>query len=294
MSARPDLHAPLGAEADARRAAARARRASLIRWGLAFGALAVASLAAYVTIDAGRSDDIVVAVSKPAPSAPPAVRPAPAPVPAPSPAPDAGSDEGVLKPLSPLEPAPDDAIDRAPPSPEEARSEGAPDFRPRVAAPSPRPWLPRPELLEQSEFGPLPKVGPTGIRPLDAHARPPAGTGAARRAIVVGGLGLSQTGTQDAIRDLPSEVTLGFSPFGNSLQRWSQQALREGHEVVLQLPMEPLGYPAVDPGPRTLVSGTPKGEMLRRLRWSLGRMTNYPVTMNYLGAGLLAKPGELE
>ena len=48
----------------------------------------------------------------------------------------------------------------------------------------------------------------------------PGGTG--RRtaiAIVVGGLGLSQTGTPNAIDKLPAEVTLAFAPYGNSLQR---------------------------------------------------------------------------
>ena len=36
-------------------------------------------------------------------------------------------------------------------------------------------------------------------------------------AIVLGGLGLSQTGTQRAIRELPGEVTLAFAASGNSL-----------------------------------------------------------------------------
>jgi len=52
------------------------------------------------------------------------------------------------------------------------------------------------------------------------------------------------------------------------------------------LPMEPLGYPTIDPGPRTLTSKASTGENLGNLRWSLGRMTNYPLVTNYLGAGL--------
>ena len=72
-----------------------------------------------------------------------------------------------------------------------------------------------------------------------------------------------------------------------------QNARREGHEVVLQLPMEPLGYPTINPGPRTLVSGVEQGQNLMNLRWALGRMTNYPVVMNYLGAGFTSKPNAL-
>ena len=57
--------------------------------------------------------------------------------------------------------------------------------------------------------------------------------------------------------------------------------------------MEPLGYPSINPGPRTLVSGVELVQNLMNLRWALGRMTNYPVVMNYLGAGLTSKPSAL-
>jgi polysaccharide deacetylase 2 family uncharacterized protein YibQ len=72
-----------------------------------------------------------------------------------------------------------------------------------------------------------------------------------------------------------------------------QTARREGHEVTLQLPMEPLGYPTIDPGPQTLTSKASVGENLGNLRWSLGRMTNYPMVTNYLGAGLTNKDTKL-
>ena len=57
--------------------------------------------------------------------------------------------------------------------------------------------------------------------------------------------------------------------------------------------MEPLGYPTINPGPRTLVSTVEPGQNLMNLRWALGRMTNYPVVMNYLGAGLTSKSAAL-
>lgn len=151
-------------------------------------------------------------------------------------------------------------------------------------------WAPVEGLTEPSEYGLLPKRGDDGFRPLDAYSRSVGTVGANRVAIVVGGLGISQTGTKKAIADLPSNITLGFSPFGNSLQRWMQLSRKEGHEVVLQLPLEPLGYPTVDPGPRTLISGNTLGQNISNLRWSLGRMTNYPLVMNYLGAGIAGQP----
>jgi uncharacterized protein len=102
---------------------------------------------------------------------------------------------------------------------------------------------PNEELLEDTAFGRLPVVGADGLRPMEQYARPWSGARGTRVAIVVGGLGLSQTGSQKAIRELPPEVTLGFAASGNSLQRWMQEARREGHEILLQIPLEPFGYP---------------------------------------------------
>ncbi|MEM9734079.1 MAG: divergent polysaccharide deacetylase family protein [Pseudomonadota bacterium] len=201
--------------------------------------------------------------------------------------PNGSLDLSKVKKLSPLLPI--DQEDGAPePSPK-------PAFVPKTA-PANRlsDWVPRPELVEQSAFGPLPKISPTGIRPLDAYSRSSGLIGANRVAIIIGGFGLSQTGSQRAIAQLPSSITLGFSPIGNSLQRWMQTARREGHEVLLQLPMEPLGYPTVNPGPRTLVSTATEAQNRENLHWSLARMTNYPVVMNYLGAGLGTKPEALQ
>ena len=117
---------------------------------------------------------------------------------------------------------------------------------------------------------------------------PPLGAGAAtacaRIVIVVGGLGLSQTGTQSAIDALPQDVTLAFAPYGSSLQRWVGKAREAGHEVLLQIPMEPVDYPAGE-------SGRAHAARLRRrrqprtiLHWALGRMTAYAGVMNHMGA----------
>jgi hypothetical protein len=85
---------------------------------------------------------------------------------------------------------------------------------------------PDPGLTEMSAFGPLPRLSPDGRRPRDAYARraPAVPPGTPRIAIVVGGLGLSQTGTQKAIEALPEDVTLAFAPLGSSLQRWVEKA----------------------------------------------------------------------
>ena len=144
--------------------------------------------------------------------------------------------------------------------------------------------LPDRALIEDSETGPLPIRAADGRRPVDVYARPWSGARGARVAIVIGGLAVSQTGTQEAIEKLPAEVTLAFAPQGNSIGRWMQAARRKGHEILMQVPLEPFDYPNVNPGRNTLtVAATPE-ENLENLRWTLSRTTNYTGVMNYMGA----------
>jgi polysaccharide deacetylase 2 family uncharacterized protein YibQ len=142
-------------------------------------------------------------------------------------------------------------------------------------------------LIEPSAYGPLPRMASDGLRPLDAYARPAragAGAGVSRVVIIVGGMGLSQTATLRAIEALPEDVTLAFAPYGGSLQRWSTKAREEGHEILMQLPLEPFGYPQTDPGPRTLLASADPEENEDHLQWLLSRITSYTGVMNYMGA----------
>ncbi|MCV0395243.1 MAG: divergent polysaccharide deacetylase family protein [Rhizobiaceae bacterium] len=148
--------------------------------------------------------------------------------------------------------------------------------------------LPDRSLIEDGPEGPLPVRAEDGRRPFDVYARPWSGARGARVAIVVGGLGLSQTGTQEAIQRLPAQVTLAFAPQGNSIDRWMQEARRKGHEIVMQAPMEPFDYPSVDPGRNTLTVDADPEENIERLRWALSRTTNYTGVMNYMGARFIA------
>ena len=144
--------------------------------------------------------------------------------------------------------------------------------------------LPDRALIEDGEAGPLPMRAADGRRPFDVYARPWSGARGARVAIVIGGLGVSQTGTQGAIARLPPEVTLAFASGGNSLDRWMQAARQAGHEIVMQVPLEPFDYPEVDPGRNTLTVDADPAENRDRLHWALSRITNYTGVMNYMGA----------
>ncbi len=107
-------------------------------------------------------------------------------------------------------------------------------------------------------------------------------------AIVITGLGVSASATGDAIAKLPAAVTLGFVPYGSELSRWVARARGAGHEVLLQIPMEPFDYPDNDPGPRTLTANAPKEENIDRLHFFLSRSQGYVGVANFMGARFTA------
>ncbi|UNK38206.1 divergent polysaccharide deacetylase family protein [Shinella sp. H4-D48] len=154
--------------------------------------------------------------------------------------------------------------------------------------------FPNEDLLEDTSDGKIPIIGLDGTRPMDQYARPWSGARGTRIAIVVGGLGLSQTGTQRAIRELPGEVTLAFAASGNSLERWMQEARRAGHEILLQLPLEPFDYPQNDPGPYTLRTDMSEAQNLAELHRAMARITNYTGVVNFMGGRFLSSADALE
>tara|TARA_R110002110_G_scaffold12704_6_gene60646 strand:- start:5421 stop:6710 length:1290 start_codon:yes stop_codon:yes gene_type:complete len=156
--------------------------------------------------------------------------------------------------------------------------------------------IPDPALIESAPQGPLPKIARDGRKPWQVYARPlPADTPADRRiALVVSGMGISESATAHAIEVLPPEVTLSFAPYGGSLQSWIGKARDAGHEVLLELPMEPFGYPQNDPGPYTLLTTLEPSENMARLDWLMSRFTGYAGVMNYQGARFTASATALK
>ena len=149
--------------------------------------------------------------------------------------------------------------------------------------PSPLPKAPIAGLFQQGPSGTLPMIAPDGRVPAQAYARPFRPNGKPRVALIVGGLGLNAVTTRAAIERLPPEVTLSFVPYAENLQGWIDQARAQGHEVMLEMPMEPSGYPNNDPGPYTLLANGNPDDINAKLDWLLGRATGYFGVTNYLG-----------
>jgi uncharacterized protein len=166
------------------------------------------------------------------------------------------------------------------PAPAAGGSPAAPTIAPAYA-----------KFVEMTAQGPVPKIAADGVRPADAFAQPvkalASSPDAPRVALIVGGLGVSAKTTSDAIARLPGPITFAFVPYGSDAAL-AARARAGGHEILLQVPMEPFSYPDNDPGPQTLLTSLTPQQNLDRLHWVMSRFQGYVGIINMMGARFTA------
>ncbi len=198
--------------------------------------------------------------------------------------------------------------DGPPPRPDRAdRETAAVDSRtanhePEIATAGSRRWggevimapVPDPAFVEETTNGPLPIISEDGRQAWQVYARPfRDAPDKALIAILLGGMGMSQSATNAAIQQLPGEVTLSFAAYAPGLRQWISGARAAGHEVMLQLPMEPLSYPANDPGPHTLLTSLSAAENIDRMKWILSRFVGYVGVTSFIDSKFITSPQHL-
>jgi len=100
-------------------------------------------------------------------------------------------------------------------------------------------------------------------------------------AIVIDDLGHNASLARRVI-DLPHPVTLAFLPYPENTPALAQEAERAGHEVIVHLPMEPMGD--ANPGPHALLVDLPAQQMLDRVDWAVGRVPGADGVNNHMGS----------
>ena len=142
---------------------------------------------------------------------------------------------------------------------------------------------------------PMPLKRPSGVKPPTRTAALQGWTSSEvatprpiRIAILLRGVGRDDTNSSEAVTNLPSAVSLAFMPYNNGgAQQWATKARELGHEVIVQLPLEPSDYPVNNPGPETLLSSSPADQNLSRMRTVLKRFDGYTGVTNFLGGRIL-------
>ena len=143
-------------------------------------------------------------------------------------------------------------------------------------------------LSRQTPYGNVPAKAENGDTAFTRYAKPfQTNVNSKSVAIIIGGLGLDAEITTRAILDLPEQVTLSFAAHSPQLQNWIDQARENGHEVLLEIPME--ANDSSDQASNTLIVTDDIAVNTRRLDSLLSKGSGYFAVTNYNGDKFLSR-----
>ena len=100
--------------------------------------------------------------------------------------------------------------------------------------------------------------------------------------IIIDDVGVTQEWSKKAI-SLPAPMTMSVIPYGRNLSQHIENAQKNGHEIMLHLPMEP-GNPTVNPGENALKTDMDMITLVDNLLWNLGQFDGYVGINNHMGS----------
>lgn len=185
------------------------------------------------------------------------------------PAPEPPRKEAAQRPSRPAAPAAQPPAQTPPPAPQQA------------ALPKP------PPSVQPPESPPSAWPQPAWIR--FAVPPPPLRDHRGLVVIVIDDMGLDRPRSA-RVTALPGPLTLAFLPYGRELEQQVAAARGRGHEIMLHMPMEPMGH--ADPGPEALRTSLDMSEIRRRLAESLDKLPTAVGLNNHMGSRFTAwRPG---
>jgi polysaccharide deacetylase 2 family uncharacterized protein YibQ len=162
-------------------------------------------------------------------------------------------------------------------------------LRPRVAPDKSGP-APRKPIAKIPTFEIYPKKEiPPEKKPLKP---PPEQKHLPLVAIIIDDLGYDKK-IAEKLSELNVKLTfsiLPHSPFQDSIARLSKD---KGIETMLHLPMEPIEYPNVDPGPGTLLTSMTPDQLIRQLKKNLKAVPHVKGVNNHMGSKMTADSGQM-
>jgi polysaccharide deacetylase 2 family uncharacterized protein YibQ len=110
----------------------------------------------------------------------------------------------------------------------------------------------------------------------------PASGGNPMVALIIDDVGLDRARARQVIA-LPGPVTVSLMSYAADAQRQADDARAHGHELMMHVPMQPMGT-HIDPGPDVLDESLPPAELQRRIEADLDRFTGYVGINNHMGS----------
>lgn len=163
------------------------------------------------------------------------------------------------------------------PEPEEPAAAAQPPASPAPQAPVVAMLLPPPRA-PQTPLPPSTPDQPLWRRNALPYTAPP---GRPLIAVVIDDLGLDRVRSARVVR-LPGPLTTAWLPYAHDLPQQTRAAREAGHELLLHMPMEPIG--SANPGPEALRISLDSGEILRRFDAALDSFEGYVGVNNHMGS----------
>jgi polysaccharide deacetylase 2 family uncharacterized protein YibQ len=110
-------------------------------------------------------------------------------------------------------------------------------------------------------------------------------------AIVIDDVGLDRPHSRRAW-ELPGPLTMSFLPYSKDLREQAKAARARGQELMLHLPMEPMGR--ADPGPGALLVSLGESELKQRVTTALDSFDGYVGVNNHMGSRFTANKPDME
>jgi len=121
----------------------------------------------------------------------------------------------------------------------------------------------------------------------------PKVTGGPKIALVIDDLGGENRLSQELLL-LDAPVTFSILPLRAFSKRLAAEAPQRGKEVILHLPMEPQGYPKVNPGEGALLEKMNEEELLLQLGRDIDSVPNIKGVSNHEGSKLMEDPEKVK
>ncbi|MCP4748454.1 MAG: divergent polysaccharide deacetylase family protein [Desulfobacteraceae bacterium] len=93
--------------------------------------------------------------------------------------------------------------------------------------------------------------------------------------------------------NLDKNLTFSLLPFGPVSREFSKLARAKGCETMLHLPMEPVEYPKINPGPGTLLSSMQPDSLIAQLQANLDQFQGLKGVNNHMGSHLSTLPEQM-
>ena len=113
-----------------------------------------------------------------------------------------------------------------------------------------------------------------------------------RVAIIIDDLGYNRKMAQKFL-ELDAVLTFSVLPYSPFTKKIARAAKKKGMDVMLHLPMEPIEYPEIDPGPGVLLMSMTPDELIRQLNQDLDAVPGIKGVSNHMGSKMTAESDQM-